>query len=451
MKSIKVIKSKKPKSKSRIAKTKKPTQQQRQTQNVTVNVSAPRKRLIQKAPPKPPAQASTQGLPIRMNNPVQAPIVINKDTNQLSELIKSLQQVHAEPPRVPNTLEKTKSVPIETQTEPEFDEQGVYTKLQNASKGVSLEKQFQTPVKVNEPLSLLGETVTTDYPAFRSIETQTGRSFRIGDILRDAGEVDLSRERQQVSGRGLGRDSVAGGIYAQGATPSIFNSAPPSTSLVSSVVGNQALEYVEPLSDKHTAPLLVTSKPSSLVSLAEQSTPASVVLPTVDLPPTFEGAPEVVEVQLPDEPPVAEEVKQTDIPMAFGGTFAPVQGLEPLNLFEKEKPVPSSLVKTPYLGGAELPPIEEEGLNAIKTIHANIDLFPKQGHGLLPVAEAIEIHKSPMIRYQELAKSFGLPYNYPEGGRIHTAELRENIIKSQPAGYVLPIYTKAISGPKVHG
>ena len=46
MKSIKVIKSKKPKSKSRIAKTKKPTQQQRQTQNVTVNVSTPRKRLI---------------------------------------------------------------------------------------------------------------------------------------------------------------------------------------------------------------------------------------------------------------------------------------------------------------------------------------------------------------------------------------------------------------------
>ena len=441
MKTIKVIKSKKPKSKSRIAKTKKPTQQQRQTQNVTVNVSAPRKRLyntkvaIAKSPP------ITQGLPIRMNNPVQAPIIINQDTNQLSELIKSLQQVHAEPPRVPNTLEKTKSVPIETQTEPEFDEQGVYTKLQNASKGVSLEKQFQTPVKVNEPLSLLGETVTTDYPAFRSIETQTGRSFRIGDILRDAGQVDLFSEKQQVSGRGLGHDS----------SPSIFSSAPPSTSLVSSVAGNPALEYAEPLSDKHTAPLLVTSKPSSLVSLAEQSTPASVVLPTVDSPPTFEGAPEVVEVQLPDEPPVAEEVKQTDIPMAFGGTFAPVQGLEPLNLFEKEKPVPSSLVKTPYLGGAELPPIEEEGLNAIKTIHANVDLFPKQGHGLLPVAEAIEIHKSPMIRYQELAKSFGLPYNYPEGGRIHTAELRENIIKSQPAGYVLPIYTKAISGPKVHG
>ena len=56
-----------------------------------------------------------------------------------------------------------------------------------------------------------------------------------------------------------------------------------------------------------------------------------------------------------------------------------------------------------------------------------------------------------MIRYQELAKSFGLLYNYPEGGRIHTAELRENIIKSQPEGYVLPIYTKAILGPKVNG
>ena len=39
MKTIKVIKSKKPKTKSRIAQTKKPTRQQRQTQNVTVNVS----------------------------------------------------------------------------------------------------------------------------------------------------------------------------------------------------------------------------------------------------------------------------------------------------------------------------------------------------------------------------------------------------------------------------
>ncbi len=82
MKTIKVIKSKKPKSKSRVAKSqKKPTQQQRQTQNVTVNVSTPRKRLIQKVPPKPPAPP-TQGLPIRMNNPASAPIVINKDTNQ---------------------------------------------------------------------------------------------------------------------------------------------------------------------------------------------------------------------------------------------------------------------------------------------------------------------------------------------------------------------------------
>ena len=80
MKTIKVIKSKKPKSKSRIAKTKKPTQQQRQTQNVTVNVSAPRKRLyntkvVIRKPIQPPI---TQGLPIRMNNPLQAPIIINK-------------------------------------------------------------------------------------------------------------------------------------------------------------------------------------------------------------------------------------------------------------------------------------------------------------------------------------------------------------------------------------
>ena len=83
--------------------------------------------------------------------------------------------------------------------------------------------------------------------------------------------------------------------------------------------------------------------------------------------------------------------------MEFGGTFAPVVGIEALNLPEKEKPVPSSLIKTPYLGGVHLPPIEEEGLNAVKKIQEHAELFPKQGHGLLPEAKAIEIHKSPTV------------------------------------------------------
>jgi len=289
---------------------------------------------------------------------------------------------------VPNTLEKTKSVPIETQTEPEFDEQGVYTKLQNASKGVSLEKQFQTPVVVNKPLSLLGETVTSDYPAFRSMETQTARTFRLGDLLRDSGQdqtlQDLYAERQQVKGRGLNF------------TPSIFSTQPASTSLVSSIGGNPALENVELVSEKQTAPLTVSSNPPSLVSLVDQSTPTpSDDSPSIELPPEVvdveELPPEVVETRAPDEPPVAEEVKQADIPMAFGGTFAPVVGLEALNLPEKEKPVPSSLIAKPYLGGVELPPIEEEGLNAVKKIQENAELFPKQGKGLLGKAHAEDI------------------------------------------------------------
>lgn len=382
MKTIKVIKSKKPKSKSRISKTKKPTQQQRQTQNVTVNVSAPRKRLYNtkvaiRKPIQPPI---TQGLPIRMNNPLQAPIIINKDTNQLSELIKSLQvKVNAEPPRVPNTLEKTKATPIETQTE-EFDEQKEYNRLERASKKLSLAENLSPIFIENKPLSLLGETVTTDYPTFTNIGTQTAtRSYRLGDLLRDSGQYqeveDLYKERQQVLGRKSGPD----------VSSSVFSSNPATTSLLASVTGAPALEYVEPLKEKQEPPpLVVASPPPSLVSSVEESTtpiPEFIDSPRVEAAAVEEAPVEEVETRPPDEPP--EETKQQDIPLGFGGTFEPIKGLEELNLPEKEKPVPSSLIEKPYLGGVVLPPIEAEGLAAVKVKQENVDLFPKQGQGLL--------------------------------------------------------------------
>ena len=406
MKTIKVIKSKKPKTKSRIAKTKKPTQQQRQTQNVTVNVSTPRKRVYktQTATAKPPPPIS-QGLPIRMNNPLQAPIIINKDTSQLSELIKSLQvKVNAEPPRVPNTLEKTKATPIETQTE-EFDEQDEYNRLQRASKKLSLAQNLSPIFIESKPLSLLGETVTTDYPTFTNIGTQTGRSYRLGDLLRDSGQYqeveDLYRERREVIGRASGPD----------ATPSLFGSNPASTSLVSSVLSAPALEYVEPLKErKEPTPLVAASPPPSLVASVEQSTSSS----AIDAPPVIVEAPVVVEaveeapveeapvevVPPPEEPPAVE------IPMAFGGAFAPVQGLEELNLPEAEKVVPSSLIEKPYLGSVGLPPIEAEGLAAVKVKQENVDLFPKQGQGLLEKAKAenIEVTVATPFKFSSLQK-----------------------------------------------
>jgi hypothetical protein len=467
MKTMKVIKSKKPKTKSRIAKTKKPTQQprqtQQQTQNVTVNVSAPRKRLYNTkiAIAKRQSPPITQGLPVRMNNPLQAPIIINKDTNQLSELIKSLQvKVNAEPPRVENTLEKKKAVPIETHTE-EFDEQDEYNRLERANKKLSLATNLSPVFIENKPLSLLGEIVTTDYPTFTTIGTQTGRSYRLGDLLRESGQhqevEDLYRERQQVIGRKAGPDTA----------PSLFGSNPASTSLLSSVIGAPALEYVEPLVAKQEPPPLVAaSSPPSLVTSVEQSTSPEVIdaLPLVEAAPIEEAPVEVVPppeeapveeasvevVPPPEEPPAAE------IPLAFGGTFAPVKGLEELNLPKAEKLVPSSLIEKPYLGGIVLPPIEAEGLVAVKVKQENVDLFPKQGQGLLgpPVeasvieeAVASEYNKAPSIRYQELAKSLGIPYAIGKE-RIKTEQLKLNIIASQPKGYELPIYKPAKSGQK---
>lgn len=458
MKTIKVIKSKKPKSKSRIAKTKKPTQQQRQTQNVTVNVSAPRKRLYNtkvaiRKPIQPPI---TQGLPIRMNNPLQAPIIINKDTNQLSELIKSLQvQVNAEPPRVPNTLEKTKATPIETQTE-EFDEQKEFSRIERASKKLSLAENLSPIFIENKPLSLLGETVTTDYPTFTSMGTQTAtRRFRIGEALQDAGQYqeveDLYKERQQVLGRKSGPDVTA----------SVFSSNPATTSLLASVTGAPALEFVEPLREKQEPPPLVAaSPPPSLVSSVEQSTsfdPAFIDSPRVEEAPIVEEvAVEERETRAPDEP-AAEETKQQDILLGFGGTFEPIKGLEELNLPEKEQVVPSSLVEKPYLGGVVLPPIEAEGLAAVKGIQENVDLFPKQGQGLLPepnigslpVTEIVDQGQTTYIsQLRQIAKSLGVNRTKLVNGQRpykSNPELIADILAKKPDMFI-PLAPKA--GPQ---
>jgi hypothetical protein len=450
MKTIKVIESKKPKTKKPISKkpktpkkTKAPTQLQ--TQTVIINTGSTRRQRKQVSTPPKIIPVPQMGVPIRMNNPVQPPIFINKDSNQLSnqltELIQSLKV--QEPEKIKeNSLEKKKTTTFETQTE-EFDEQRAYNKISQE------DPLRERAVEEVRPQTLLGELKTSDYPSFTSVGTQT-RTYRLGDLLRESKqENELSRlysEREQILGRRAGPDP----------TPAIFSSQPPTTSLLSSVSEVPIFE-TKPPPTTSILPLDIVIPPPSLTETIEQVKIEEVV-PIVqqsnDLP-TGEGG--LVEAPEPPplEPPLEEQIGEEgtlsggESPLlGFGGHFEPVKGLEELNLPTATKVEPEPVNKKVYLG--DLPPIITKEAIIAQNIKENPELFPKQGQGLLgEVSNLLEEVKGTQIFPSEASTLVKVRYSPNQTTEIKDKwdEINARLTKEGrlafPTHYINPKSTKA--------
>lgn len=459
MKTIKVIESKKPKTKKPISKKPKTPKKpkaptQLQTQTVIINTGSTRRQRKQVSTPPKIIPVPQMGVPIRMNNPVQPPIFINKDSNQLSnqltELIQSLKV--QEPEKIKeNSLEKKKTTTFETQTE-EFDEQKAYNKI------LQEDPLRERAVEEVKPQTLLGELTTTDYPSFTSIGTQTPiRSFRFDELLRKSKQDETLEQlydtRRQVLGRRAGPDP----------TPAIFSSQPPTTSLLSLV--SEVPVFEEPTTSTFTSPPLDIAKPPPSLTETIEQVKIEELVPIVehsnDLPTGEEGlveAPEPPPLEPPLEEQVGEEGTQSggESPLlGFGGTFEPVKGLEELNLQETKKLEPEPV--KPYLGSLKLPPIKSEDAKIVKDIQENPELFPSAKKGLvelsntassepnigtLPVAEIVDQGPSTYImQLRQIAKSLKVQTTKSVNGQRpykNNAELIADILAKKPDTFIPP-------------
>lgn len=471
-KTIKVVKNKKPSAKGdksegrrkpRVAKPKVIKDNITQTQKVVVNVGhatkprAPRKPRAQKPqvqqqisvirPPviSPPhiAGGVYGQSPTSVYNP---PSIFTKDAqkevNQLSELIKSLQtqKVVDESKAKPNALEKTKPK-IKPEVE-ENEEQFEYDKLVKAERKKSLKGQVEEPFKEVQTTSLLGElTGQPNFPSFvKNLEDER-------DQPKESSAVKPSKYKSALSALGL----------QFGLTPFSLENPEPSGSLIDRLASEaraESLSVVIPkLGGRDFPPLKVAPQIRSLLESVEQ-------------PIVFEEARRQPQAELEVEPAFTSVIQAPTqegeldmgfslVPSAASGDNSKgmARGLTELNLGEQptEPPPPEP---PPYEGSAELPPVEQQDLRAfVKKAQTDVNLFPVKGQGLAEQVEYVaplegvlptaSLAPEGPLNYEdqlvEIAKKLNIPYS-KSGKRFARDKLvgditrnYEELIKADPS------------------
>lgn len=414
-KTITVVKNKKPR-KPRVVKPKMVKDNITQTQRVVVNVGhvakprAPRKPRIQKPPQQ--QQVSVQR-PAVVSPPhtsvYNPPSIFNKDAqkevNQISELLKSLQaqKVVAEEQVKPNALEKTK--PKIKQEVEENDEQFEYDKQLKADRKKPLKSLVVEPFKEVQTTSLIGELrKQPNYPAF--VENPDEESQRLGELARLTASYRKEQERpSSLLGESSELVNVEGAksfvtqgtqtarrsalLGGENTTPSLLSALKPSRYKSALTEG---LRFGR---DQGETPLLeysgdvVTPKiKGELFPPLKVPVQATSLLASVEQPVVFEEEKRQPQAELEVEPafisvmqaPTQEgelELGFSLVPAGGGG------GITELNLGEGavEPPLPEP---PPYEGSAELPPVEKKDLTALtKKAEDDVELFPKKGKGLV--------------------------------------------------------------------
>ena len=378
-KTIKVVKNKKPRkprtTKPRATKSK-VEDKISQSQNVVVNVGhatkprAPRKPRAQK--PQAQQQVSVIRPPVispphtSVYNP---PSIFNKEAqkevNQISELLKSLQaqKVVVEEQAKPNPLEKTK--PKIKQEVEENDEQFEYDKLLKADRKKPLKGIVVEPFKEVQTTSLLGElTGQPNFPLFvKNLEDERDQPKESSAF---SSAVRPSKYKSALSALGL----------QFGLTPFSLENPEPSGSLIDRLASEARAESLSVVTPKlggfDFPPLKVPVQTTSLLASVEE-------------PIVFEEERRQPQAELEVEPAFTSVIQAPtqEGELELGFSLVPARGLTELNLGEQptEPPPPEP---PPYEGSAELPPVEQPDLRALtKRAEEDIELFPKQGQGLV--------------------------------------------------------------------
>lgn len=401
-KTINVVRNKKPSvTKPKVTKPRKPRitkskkeDKMSQSQNVVVNVGHVVKPRAPRKPRAPKPQAQQQVSVIRppvispphtsVYNPPSAASgdkffersIFNKEgqreVNQLSELIKSLQtQKVAEEERAkPNALEKTKPK-VKTEEE-QFEEQVVYDKLAQAERKKSLDNQVEELFKEAQTTSLLGELRgQPNFPSFdKNIEDEPKK-------LKETPVVRQSKYKKALSSLGL----------EFGLTPFSLENPEPRGSLIDRLASEARTESLSVVAPKLSGEVLPALK-------VPQQAPS--LLASVEQPKFFEEERRQPQAELEVEPafvsvleaPAQEGELELGFslepaPSAASGDKGMARGLTELNLEEQptEPPPPEPL---PYEGSEELPPAQPKDLRAlVKKAEEDVELFPKKGQGLV--------------------------------------------------------------------
>lgn len=480
-KTIKVVKNKKPRkprtTKPRATKSK-VEDKISQSQNVVVNVGhatkprAPRKPRAQKpqvqpqvsvirppviSPPQIAGGVYGQS-PTSVYNP---PSIFNKeaqrDVNQLSELIKSLQTQKVVDESAargdsskgtekakPNALEKTKPK-IKPEVE-ENEEQFEYDKLVKAERKKSLKGQVEEPFKEVQTTSLFGElTGQPNFPSFvKNLEDERDQLRQSSSF---ASAVKPSKYKSALSALGL----------QFGLTPFSLENPEPSGSLIDRLASEARAESLSVVTPKlggfDFPPLKVPVQTTSLLASVEE-------------PIVFEEARRQPQAELEVEPAFTSVIQAPTqegeldmgfslVPSAASGDNSKgmVRGLTELNLGEQptEPPPPEP---PPYEGSAELPPIEQPDLRAfVKKAQTDVNLFPVKGQGLAEQVEYVaplegvlptaSLAPEGPLNYEdqlvEIAKKLNIPYS-KSGKRFTRDKLvgditrnYEELIKADPS------------------
>lgn len=461
-KTITVVKNKKPR-KPRVVKPKMVKDNITQTQRVVVNVGhvakprAPRKPRVQKPPQQ--QQVSVQR-PAVVSPPhtsvYNPPSIFNKDAqkevNQISELLKTLQaqKVVVEEQAKPNALEKTK--PKIKQEVEENDEQFEYDKLLKADRKKPLKSLVVEPFKEVQTTSLVGELKgQPNFPAF--VENSDDdkllkqlESFTTPSLTR---AVKPSKYKSALSALGLNF----------GLAPFGEDNPEPSGSLISRLASEARSELAsEARSEKeqerlprleYSGDVVMPKIKGELLPPLKVPVQATSLLASVEQPVVFEEVKRQPEAELGVEPafisvtqaPTQEgelELGFSLVPaMAEGGGGG---GITELNLGEGavEPPLPEP---PPYEGSAELPPVEKKDLTALtKKAVDDVELFPKKGKGLAEQVAFVaplegvlptgSLAPQGPLSYEdqlvEIAKTLNIPYS-KSGNRFTREKLVSDI------------------------
>jgi len=445
-KTITVVKNKKPR-KPRVVKPKMVKDNITQTQRVVVNVGhvakprAPRKPRVQKPPQQQQVSVQRPAVVSQPHTSVyNPPSIFNKDAqkevNQISELLKSLQAQKAvvEEQAKPNALEKTK--PKIKQEVEENDEQFEYDKLLKADRKKPLKGIVVEPFKEVQTTSLIGELRRQpNYPAF--VENPDEESQRLGELARLTASYRKEQERPSsllgessellnVEGaksfvtqgtQTARRSALLGG---ESTTPSLVSALKPSRYKSALTEGlrfgrdqgeTPLLEYsgdvVRPvIGGELFPPLKVPVQATSLLASVEQP----VVFEEVKRQPQAELEVEPAFISVTQAPTQGGELELgfSLVPaMAEGGGG----GITELNLGEGAVEPPPPEPPQPYEGSAKLPPVEQKDLRALVNRAEDDDkLFPKVGKGL---AEQVS---QPPDKVKKVKKQVKDPEFAGEGG-----------------------------------
>ena len=458
-KTITVVKNKKPR-KPRVVKPKIVKDNITQTQSVVVNVGhvaklrAPRKPRIQKPPQQ--QQVSVQRPPVftpphtSVYNP---PSIFNKDAqkevNQISELLKSLQAQKAvvEEQAKPNALEKTK--PKIKQEVEENDEQFEYDKQLKADRKKPLKSLVVEPFKEVQTTSLVGELKgQPNFPAF--VENSDDdkllkqlESFTAPSLTR---AMKPSKYKSALSALGLNF----------GLAPFGEDNPEPSGSLISRLASEARSELAsETRSEKeqerlprleYLGDVVMPKIKGELLPPLKVPVQATSLLASVEQPVVFEEVKRQPQAELEVEPAF---ISVTQAPtqegeLELGFSLVPAMaeggGITELNLGEGvvEPPLPEP---PPYEGSAELPPVEKKDLTALtKKAEDDIELFPKVGKGLVEqvafvaplegVLPTASLAPQGTLSYEdqlvEIAKTLNIPYS-KSGNRFSRTKLVSDI------------------------